>query len=114
MMADGVEASVRSIQNPTNEKIEEMVNNIIKARIDEKQLINSELTFKDIEKIKQSFLKVLSGIYHERIEYPKDKIELAKNGGKTIVSSSSQSSSKDEDIKIYSKRSARKEAVKNK
>ncbi|MDU1411496.1 MAG: HDIG domain-containing protein [Clostridium sp.] len=114
MMADGVEASVRSIQNPTNEKIEEMVNNIIKARIDEKQLINSELTFKDIEKIKQSFLKVLSGIYHERIEYPKDKIELDKNGSKTILASSSQSQGKDEDIKIYNKRSARKEAVRNK
>ncbi|MEG3042436.1 MAG: HDIG domain-containing protein, partial [Clostridium sp.] len=78
MMADGVEAAVRSIQNPTKKKIEEMVNNIIKTRIDENQLINSDLTFKDLEKIKESFLKVLSGIYHERVEYPKEKINLSK------------------------------------
>lgn len=78
MMADGVEASVRSIHKPTKKKIEEMVNNIIKGRIDENQFVNSELTFKDVEKIRESFLKVLSGIYHERVEYPKDKLRLEK------------------------------------
>ncbi|MEG1257037.1 HDIG domain-containing metalloprotein [Clostridium sp.] len=78
MMADGVEAAVRSIQEPTKDKIEIMVNNIIKARIDENQLVNSDLTFKDLEKIRESFLKVLSGIYHERIEYPKEKINIEK------------------------------------
>jgi len=78
MLADGVEASVRSINKPNKKKIEEMVNNIIKSRIDENQFVNSDLTFKDLEKIRESFLKVLSGIYHERIEYPKDKINLTK------------------------------------
>ncbi|HBA04977.1 MAG TPA: phosphohydrolase, partial [Clostridium sp.] len=67
MLADGVEASVRSINKPNKKKIEEMVNNIIKSRIDENQFVNSDLTFKDLEKIRESFLKVLSGIYHERI-----------------------------------------------
>jgi len=73
MLADSVEAAVRSIQAPTKEKIENMVDNIIKGRLEENQLSNSELTFKDVKNIRGAFLKVLSGIYHERIEYPKDK-----------------------------------------
>jgi cyclic-di-AMP phosphodiesterase PgpH len=76
MLADGVEAAVRSINEPTKGKIEEMVNNIIKSRLNEGQLDECDLTLKDLEKIRKAFLKGLSGIYHERIEYPKltDKI----------------------------------------
>ena len=73
MLADGVEAAVRSINSPTKGKIEEMVNNIIKSRLDEGQLDNCDLTLKDINKIRTAFLKVLNGIYHQRIEYPEDK-----------------------------------------
>ena len=73
MMADSVEAAVRSIQEPTVEKIENMVNNIIKDKLDSGQLSECELTFRDLETIKVCFLKVLKGIYHSRIEYPKEK-----------------------------------------
>lgn len=79
MLADSIEAAVRSIQAPNKEKIEAMVDNIIKGRLEEEQLSNSELTFKDIKDMREAFLKVLSGIYHERIEYPKEKtIEQGK------------------------------------
>jgi putative nucleotidyltransferase with HDIG domain len=78
MLADAVEAAVRSIPSPTKGKIEEMVNNIIKGRLNEGQLDNCDLTLKDLEKIRKAFLKVLSGIYHERIEYPLDKWEKDK------------------------------------
>ena len=73
MLADGAEAAVRSINDPTKGKIEEMVNNIIKARLNEGQLDNCDLTLKDIDKIRKSFVKILLGIYHQRIEYPTDK-----------------------------------------
>ncbi|AKA70650.1 HD family phosphohydrolase [Clostridium scatologenes] len=73
MLADAVEAAVRSISEPTKGKIEEMVNKIIKNRLNEGQLDNCNLTLKDINKIRKSFLKVLTGIYHQRIEYPEDK-----------------------------------------
>ncbi|WP_300383053.1 HDIG domain-containing metalloprotein [Clostridium sp.] len=73
MLADGVEASVRSISEPTKEKIEEMVNNIINDKLNSNQLINCDLTLKDIDTIKKCFLKSLDGIYHHRIEYPKEK-----------------------------------------
>jgi len=72
MLADGVEAAVRSISEPTKGKIEEMVNNIIKARVNESQLDNCDLTLKDLDKIRAAFLKALSGIYHQRIEYPSE------------------------------------------
>lgn len=70
MLADGVEAAVRSISEPTKGKVQEMVNNIIKARLNEGQLDNCDLTLKDLDKIRAAFLKALSGIYHQRIEYP--------------------------------------------
>ena len=73
MMADSVEAAVRSIQEPTLEKIEEMVNNIVKDKMSSNQLNECDLTFRDLEAIKACFLRVLKGIYHHRIEYPTEK-----------------------------------------
>lgn len=80
MLADSVEASVRSINDPTKGKIEEMVNNIIKDKLYSGQLDNCDLTLKDIEIIKTCFLKALTAIYHQRIEYPTEnkKKELLK------------------------------------
>ena len=78
MLADSVEAAVRSITEPTSEKIEQMVSNIIDVKIKDKQLNNCDLTFKDLDKIKECFLKALKGIYHQRIEYPTEKIRTVK------------------------------------
>lgn len=73
MLADGVEASVRSIKNPTIESITEMVNRIFTNRLSEGQLDDCDLTLKDLNRIKAAFIKVLMSMYHQRIEYPKDK-----------------------------------------
>ena len=78
MLADSVEAAVRSINNPTKEKIESMVDNIVKDKLSSGQLDDSQLTISDVKKIKKCFLKTLNGIYHERIEYPKDKRKTVK------------------------------------
>ena len=78
MLADSVEAAVRSINNPTKEKIENMVDNIVKDKLSSGQLDDSQLTISDVKKIKKCFLKTLNGIYHERIEYPKDKRKTVK------------------------------------
>lgn len=72
MLADSVEASVRSITDPTKGKIEEMVNNIINDKLNNRQLVDCDLTLKDVEIIRKSFLKTLDGIYHHRIEYPSE------------------------------------------
>jgi len=81
MLADSVEAAVRSIPSPTKQKIEEMVKKIIKDKLDDGQLDECDLTLKDINKITTSFLNILNGIYHDRIEYP-DVVENDKGGNR--------------------------------
>lgn len=78
MLADSVEAAVRSINEPTKGKIEEMVNNIIKDKLHSGQLNDCDLTLKDLETIRKCFLKTLNGIYHQRIEYPTEKSKSLK------------------------------------
>ena len=68
MFADTVEAAVRSLSEPTQENIKKMIEDIVDDKIRDGQLKNSPISFKDIEIMKESFLKTLKGIYHERIE----------------------------------------------
>lgn len=70
MLADSVEAAVRSLSEPTPEGIREMVRLIISDKLGDGQLEKCELTFKDLDTISNSFCKLLEGIYHKRIEYP--------------------------------------------
>jgi membrane-associated HD superfamily phosphohydrolase len=73
MLADVVEAAVRSLKKPSAPKIEKFVHELIMGKFNMGQLSDSELTFKDLETIKNAFVKVLAGHYHSRIEYPKAK-----------------------------------------
>ena len=76
MLADGCESSVRSIEDPDTAKVENVINKIIKSRVDEGQLDNAPLTFSDLSKIKESFISILLGQHHRRIRYPKqDEME---------------------------------------
>ncbi|HLP18015.1 MAG TPA: HDIG domain-containing protein, partial [Bacteroidota bacterium] len=70
MLADAVEASTRSIEEPTAEKIEENIDTIFKARFIEGELDESNLTLRDLTKIRESFLTILLGVYHPRLKYP--------------------------------------------
>jgi putative nucleotidyltransferase with HDIG domain len=73
MLADGCESAVRSIDNPDPEKVENIIDNIIKSRIDDKQLNDTPITFSDITSIKEELLKILLGQHHKRIKYPKQE-----------------------------------------
>lgn len=76
MLADGCESAVRSISDPDQHKVENMINSIINNRIKEAQLDEAPLTFRDIDIIKDSFKTILLGQYHKRIKYPKqDEME---------------------------------------
>ena len=71
MMSDSVEAASKSLVNPDTEAISLLVENIIRKQIEEKQFLNADITFKDIEKIKKVLKEKLFNIYHLRIAYPK-------------------------------------------
>jgi membrane-associated HD superfamily phosphohydrolase len=70
MLADTVEAASRTLKKPTVSKLEKFVWNIIMDKINSGQMVNSELTFKELETIKKSFVQILAGNFHSRIEYP--------------------------------------------
>lgn len=71
MMADGVEASSRSLKKYDAIAIDELVDKIINHQINENQFMNADITFSDINQIKKIFKKRLMNIYHVRIEYPR-------------------------------------------
>lgn len=73
MLADIVEAAVRSITSPTPAKIEQKVRDLIKEKLYTGQLDESDLTLRDLDKIGTAFVRHLSGIFHHRIEYPEQR-----------------------------------------
>ena len=80
MMADSVEAYVRSLTEPTRDEMEKGVRRIIQDKVNDNQLNQCDISLMDIEIIIKSFLKVLEGIFHDRIEYPENIKEIS-NGG---------------------------------
>ncbi|MBU4344543.1 MAG: HDIG domain-containing protein [Desulfobacteraceae bacterium] len=79
MLADVVEAASRVLDNPTQPRIQGLVQDLINKIFSDGQLENCELTLKDLHSIAKSFNKILNGMYHHRIEYPE---QLATNNGK--------------------------------
>ena len=71
MLADVTEAAVRTLAKPTAVKMEKFIRRLIDDKVESGQLARSELTFRDLEIIKNAFVRVLAGYYHSRIEYPK-------------------------------------------
>lgn len=70
MLADSVEAAVRSLKEPTTASIKEMIDKIVKDKLNDGQLDLCDLTFRDLHTISESFATILEGVYHKRIEYP--------------------------------------------
>lgn len=80
MLADTCEAAVRSMipSGKTMTEIESFVKTLIKDKLDDGQLKDSQLTIADLDTIVQSFMGIFKGMYHERIPYPEDKKEEKK------------------------------------
>jgi putative nucleotidyltransferase with HDIG domain len=76
MLADGVEASVRSLDDKDEESIRAMVDRIVDARLEDGQLDDADLTLKNIGQIKEAFVQQLLGMYHSRIKYPDNVVPL--------------------------------------
>ncbi|MBQ8654610.1 MAG: HDIG domain-containing protein [Clostridia bacterium] len=79
MLADTIEAAVRSMPDPTPQAIERFIERLVRGKLEDGQLSNSPLTLQDIDGICEAFATVLNGVFHERIEYPTVAVP-ARNG----------------------------------
>ncbi len=77
MLADGVEAMSRLIDEPTEVKLREMIRRNVREVLDDGQLDECDMTLADLSKATEAFVEVLSGMHHHRIEYPEDRSESA-------------------------------------
>jgi len=78
LLADGIEAASRAMKDPTYHKLQNLVNRMVDERVNEGQLSNCPLTFRHLQVIKESFLTILAGVYHSRVEYPEDSDQRKK------------------------------------
>ena len=73
MLADGSEARVRAERPKTEAELDRIVKSVIEDRVTNGQLDDVELTLHDLQLIRDSFVNTLKGVFHPRIEYPKDE-----------------------------------------
>ena len=70
-VADSVEAAVRSMKEPTSEKIQQLIQSVIQNRLQDGQFDECDISIKELKKIEVALCETLNGIFHSRIEYPK-------------------------------------------
>lgn len=75
MLADEAEAISRANRPGSVEEIEQVVDSLIRSRMADGQLDESDLTLRDLQKIRETFVSILQGIYHPRIKYPDENNE---------------------------------------
>jgi len=92
MMADSVEAASRTLTSPTPAQIQGMINRLVDAIIADNQLDECDITLREVRLVKESFFKILTGIYHRRIDYP--GYDFKETDGRTAKPSISDSGSK--------------------
>ena len=87
MLADTVEAACRTLEKPTVTRLEKFIHTLIEGKMQAGQLKNCALTFGELTKVQETFVSILAGYYHSRIEYPDqkdpdevDKKDKAKDG----------------------------------
>ncbi len=73
MLADTIEAATRAIEEPTIDKIRDLIERIVSKRLAEGELNDCDLTFRELSMVKNSFLNILTGIHHSRIKYPSEE-----------------------------------------
>jgi putative nucleotidyltransferase with HDIG domain len=70
MLADGVEAALRVLAEPTPDKVRDAIDHLVQQRIAAGQLGDAPLTLAQLDRVKEEFVRVLTGVYHNRIDYP--------------------------------------------
>lgn len=70
MVCDGIEAAARSVEEPTANRLREVIRKVTQAIVLDRQLEQCDLTFSDLNKIQQALLRALVSMYHHRMDYP--------------------------------------------
>jgi hypothetical protein len=70
MLADTIEARVRSLDDHSQENLERTIDDMVRKRFEEGELDECPLTLRDLTRIREAFLRVLVGVYHARVKYP--------------------------------------------
>ena len=73
MLADSVESAARALQEPSPERLRELIHSIVEAKMHDGQLDESPITLREIGLVEEQFTKVLASVYHRRIDYPQTK-----------------------------------------
>jgi putative nucleotidyltransferase with HDIG domain len=73
MLADSCESAARAMQDPTPERVRDLIDTIVESKIADGQLDEAPLTLREIALVKDQFVNVLGGVVHRRIEYPETK-----------------------------------------
>jgi membrane-associated HD superfamily phosphohydrolase len=97
MLGDSVEAAVRSLSKPTPDRIENLVKRIVKDRLNDGQFDECRITFKDLDMVASAFVRVLTGIFHARVEYPEAVIREMQKRDESRRSSRSREKSGESD-----------------
>ncbi|MBQ8955210.1 MAG: HDIG domain-containing protein [Clostridia bacterium] len=82
MLADTIEAAARTTPDRSIEGLEALIRKLIRGKMDDGQLSETPMTLADVEKATEAFLTVLSGVFHQRVEYPEMKIPPKKERGR--------------------------------
>jgi putative nucleotidyltransferase with HDIG domain len=83
MLADSCESATRAMQDPTPERVLDLIDTVVGGKISDGQLDDAPLTLRDVAQVKDQFASILSGVHHRRIEYPGTKhlTDSESNGG---------------------------------
>ncbi len=70
MLADSVEAALRVLEDLTPQKIDDVISHIVRTKLNAGQLDEAPMTLQQIDQVKQEFVRIITGMYHNRIDYP--------------------------------------------
>ncbi len=70
MLADQVEAASRTLHDPTPGQVRSLIRRLIQSTIQDRQFDECDITTKDLDQITRAFERVITGMYHHRVEYP--------------------------------------------
>jgi putative nucleotidyltransferase with HDIG domain len=81
MLADSCESAARAMEDPTSDRIRDLIDMVVDGKIADGQLNEAPLTLEEVARVKKQFVKILGGVVHRRIEYPETRhLTDQKNG----------------------------------